>query len=80
MQTRIARVVLETPRYRIIGELTLPSEGSRSRVSDLLNRQDVGFIPLVNAEMSPTNGGDPMTRGFVAVARSHVEIAYELDE
>ena len=77
METRIERVVLETPRYRIVGELTLPSEGYRSRLSDLLNRQDVGFIPLVNAEMSPMNGGDTVTRTFVAVARNHVEIAYE---
>ncbi|MEK6278386.1 MAG: hypothetical protein AABM29_10285 [Actinomycetota bacterium] len=77
METRIERVVLETPRYRIVGELTLPSEGYRSRLSDLLNRQDVGFIPLVNAEMSPIGGGDPVTRSFVAVARNHVEVAYE---
>jgi hypothetical protein len=77
VETRNQRVVLETPRYRIVGDLTLPSEGSRSRLSDLLNRQDVAFIPLVDAEMSPLNGGTPHTRAFVAVARSRIELAYE---
>lgn len=77
METRVERVVLETPRYRIVGELILPSEGNRSRLSDLLNRHDVGFIPLVNAEISPMNGGEAENRSFIAVARNHVELAYE---
>jgi hypothetical protein len=77
VETRSQRVVLETPRYRIVGDLTLPSEGNRSRLSDLLNRQDVAFIPLVDAELSPMNGGTAHARAFIAVARDHVELAYE---
>jgi hypothetical protein len=80
METRIERVVLETPKYRIVGEMTLPSEGYRSRLSDLLNKQDVAFIPIVNAEISPLSGGEAEKRSFIAVGRGHVEVAYEYTE
>src|SRR2546430_4045009 len=42
--TRV-RVVLETERYRIVGDVTLPAEGFRGRLSDLLNREGIEFIP-----------------------------------
>jgi hypothetical protein len=31
---------------------------------------------MVNAELSPLNGGPPETRTFVAVARTHVQLAF----
>lgn len=77
--TRTERVVLQTPTHEIIGDLTLPKEGYRSRLSDFLNRGDANFIPLVNAEISERNGsgaGDPINREFIAVARDHVRLAY----
>jgi hypothetical protein len=80
METRVERIVLETERHRIIGDLTLPREGYRSRLSDYLNRGDLDFIPLVNVELSPLNGGSPETREFVAVARTHVRLAFPHDE
>ena len=80
MDTRVQRVVLETARYRITGDLTLPTEGFRTRLSDVLNRQDTGFIPLVDAELALLDGGKTDSRSFVAVARNQVQIAYELDE
>jgi hypothetical protein len=76
METRIERVVLETDRHRIVGDLTLPREGYRSRLSDFLNRGDLDFIPLVNAELHSLNGGDSERRRFVAVARTHILLAY----
>jgi hypothetical protein len=78
VETRIERVVLETPSHRIVGDLTLPREGYRSRLSDFLNRGDVSFIPLVNAELEARNGDAPTTthRDFIAVARDHVQLAY----
>jgi hypothetical protein len=79
METRVQRVVLETARYRIVGDLTLPTEGFRTRLSDVLNRQDTGFIPLVNAELTPVNGAKAESRPFVAVARNHVQVAHELN-
>ena len=41
METRVERVVLETAKHRIVGDLTLPREGYRSRLSDFLNRGDL---------------------------------------
>ncbi len=71
------RVVLETERYTIIGDVTLPAEGFHSRLSDLLNREGVEFIPLVNAVVAGRDGEPPVNRPFIAVARDHVQVAYE---
>lgn len=82
METRTERIILETPRHQIVGDLTLPREGYRSRLSDYLNRGDVAFISLVNAEISdldPSANG-AVVRPFIAVAREHVQIAYPADE
>lgn len=79
---RTERVVLETPSHQIIGDLTLPREGYRSRLSDFLNRSDINFIPLVNAEIQQRNvsgGAETINRDFIAVARDHVQLAYPLD-
>jgi hypothetical protein len=81
METRVERVVLETERHRITGDLTLPREGYRSRLSDFLNRGDIDFIPLVNCEIASMNGGAPTDRRtFIAVARTHVHLAYPHSE
>ena len=72
------RVVLETDRSRIVGDVTLPREGYRSRLSDYLNRGDLDFIPVVNAEITTLGGTEGYPRGFVAVARSHIHLAYPL--
>jgi hypothetical protein len=80
METRVERVVLETDRHRIVGDLTLPREGYRSRLSDFLNRGDLEFIPLVNVDIHSTNGTDPERRAFIAVARTHVQLAYPQDD
>ena len=58
-EIRRERVVLETERYTIVGDVTLPAEGFHSRLSDLLNREGVEFIPLVDATVSGRNGEPP---------------------
>ena len=84
MENRVERVVLEMDRHRICGDLTLPREGYRSRLSDFLNRGDVEFIPLVNAEITSLNGDGPAKgtgqRSFIAVARKHVPLAYPFED
>lgn len=80
LETRVERVVLETPKHRIVGDLTLPREGYRSRLSDFLNRGDLEFIPLVNAEIHSANGESAEQRSFLAVARVHVQMAYPYEE
>ena len=76
-EIRRQRVVLETERYRIVGDVTLPAEGYHGRLSDLLNREGIRFIPLVEATVSDRNGDRPEQRPFIAVAREHIQLAYE---
>jgi hypothetical protein len=82
VDNRIERIVLETARHQIVGDLTLPKEGYRSRLSDFLNRGDVAFISLVNAEITEREAATDgiVTRPFIAVARDHVQIAYPLKD
>jgi hypothetical protein len=79
-ESRRQRIVVETERYSIVGEVTLPAEGFHSRLSDLLNREGVRFIALVDATVTGRNGESPQQRPFVAVARDHVQVAYEAAE
>jgi hypothetical protein len=74
------RIVVETERYSIVGDVTLPAEGFHSRLSDLLNREGVQFIPLIDATITGRNGEPPQQRPFIAVARDHVQVAYEAFE
>ena len=77
MEQRVERIVLETDTHRIVGDLHMPREGYRSRLSDYLNRGDDAFVPLSNAEIEPLNGGgEAEAREFVAVARNHITLAY----
>ena len=74
---RRQRVVLETEQYTIVGDVTLPAEGFHSRLSDLLNREGMQFLPVVDATISARNGETPVERAFIAVARDHIQLAYE---
>ena len=50
MDHRVERVALETDRYRISGDLTLPKEGYRSRISDYINIAELAFIPRLRLD------------------------------
>lgn len=80
VERRVERAVFETDRHRIVGDVTLPPEGYRSRFSDLLNRGDFDFIHLVNVEMAPLGGGEGATYPFVALAKAHIRVAFPLDD
>lgn len=73
------RVRLETDRYLIVGNVTLPPEGYRSRFSDLLNRQDVTFIPIVDVEITPLGGGEVVKHDFLVVSKAHIRLAFLLE-
>ncbi len=75
--TRRERIILETERYRIAGEVTLPAEGYRSRLSDLLNREGLSFVPVSRAHITGLNDGETIHLPFIAVARDYIQIAYE---
>ena len=81
MDSRVERVVFETDRHRIVGDLSLPREGYRSRLSDFLNWGDLDFIPLVSVEISSVDAqeGEAETHPFLAVARAHIKIARPLE-
>jgi hypothetical protein len=79
MNGRSERVLLETDRYRIVGDLMLPRNGYRSRLSDFLNASDRDFISLTDVRLEPIGelgqAGEPMQRDFVTVARHHIVLA-----
>lgn len=78
---RRERVVFETDRHFVVGDVTLPPEGYQSRFSDAVNRPDVAFIPLLDVEITPVGGGDmPERRNFILLAKEHIRLAYPLDE
>jgi hypothetical protein len=78
METRESRVLLETPRYRVVGTLRLPRDGYRSRMTDYLNSNDRDFIALTDVEVrsldDPSQG---FSRPFLAISRQHIVLATE---
>lgn len=76
---RTERVVFETDRHMVVGDITLPPEGYQSRFSDAINRPDVGFIPLVNVELEPLGSGEVTKHDFLALAKAHIRLAHLLD-
>ncbi|HEY7456990.1 MAG TPA: hypothetical protein VH703_06915 [Solirubrobacterales bacterium] len=77
---RRERIVFETDRHIVIGDVTLPPEGYQSRFSDAVNRGDIAFIPLVDVEVSPLGGGEGERRDFIVLSKEHVRLAYPLDQ
>jgi hypothetical protein len=67
-------VVVETDRYRVTGRMTLPSEGYGSRLSDHVNRRDLEFFTLQDAELTPLDGGEPWTTPLLMLASRHVHL------
>ena len=82
MDQRQERVLIETDRHRIVGFITLPSDGFRSRLSDFLNHAEREFIALTDAVVAPLGGTDGVIerRSFVVVGRSHIVLAMPEDE
>jgi hypothetical protein len=77
---RRERVVFETDRHLVVGDVTLPPEGYQSRLSDAVNRPEVAFIPVIDAEIEPLGGGEAVRRAFIVLAKEHVRLAYPLDD
>jgi hypothetical protein len=53
---RRERVVLETDRYRVEGDITLSQESYRVALTDYLNRRDQEFVVIVNSELNALDG------------------------
>ena len=80
MDSRNERVLLETDRHRIRGEVTLAREGYRSRISDMLNASERDFIALTNVTIDPLDGGPQLACEFLALARSKIVFALPLTD
>jgi hypothetical protein len=72
---RQERVRIETQRHRIEGSLTLPRDGYRSRVSDLLNASERDFITLTEVTVAPLEGGPVELHPYLSLARRHIVFA-----
>jgi hypothetical protein len=75
MDHRQERILIETPRHRIQGFLTLARDGYRSRVSDVLNASEREFLTLTEVTVAPLDGGPTERHPFLAVARRHIVLA-----
>jgi hypothetical protein len=81
MEWRQERVVVETERYRIEGNLTLPREGYRSRLSDHLNRRDQELRTLLEARLARLDGtGQDWAAPVLMLARRHIRLIVPVSE
>lgn len=79
VEQRKERAVFETERHLVVGDVTLPPEGYQSRFSDLLNRSDLGFISLTNAEVTAIVSGDVTRYEFIVLGKAHIKLAYPVE-
>lgn len=77
MDQRDERICVETQRYRITGNLKLPRDGYRSRMTDFLNANERTFIALTDVEIAPIDGSEePRREEFVTISRAQITLAY----
>ncbi|MGE5336163.1 MAG: hypothetical protein ACM3JL_01940 [Nitrososphaerota archaeon] len=79
-ERRLERVVFETDRQRVEGDLTLPPAGYQSRFSDMLNRNDSDFVAVTNATITAHLDGSATQLPFLVVSKRHIRFAYSLDD
>jgi hypothetical protein len=81
VDTRQERVVVETDRYRIEGNLTLPREGYRSRLSDHINRREQEFFTIQDASLTALDGsGRDWAAPILMLARRHIRLIVPVSE
>ncbi len=78
-ERRRQRIRFETDRHTIVGDVTLPAEGYQARFSDAINRPEVEFIPLIDVEIEPLDGGRIEKHEFMVLAKAHVRLACPVD-
>ena len=75
LDLRLEQIILETDRWRIEGQLTLPAEGYRSRLSDYVNQRDREFFSLQDAKLTSLDAPEKVEQmAFVMVARRHIRL------
>jgi hypothetical protein len=80
-EIRLERVVVETDRYRVEGDVRLPQEGYRSRISDYINRPEQQFLTLINVELRSIDGsGRDWDTPILMLARRHIRLIVPTSE
>ena len=75
MDLRLESIILETDRWRIEGQLTLPAEGYRSRLSDYVNQRDREFFSIQDATLTSLDRPDDVQQmQFLMIARRHIRL------
>jgi hypothetical protein len=75
LDLRLEHITLETDRWRIEGNLTLPAEGYRSRLSDYVNQPDREFFSIQDATLTALDPpGEVQQVAFLMVARRHIRL------
>jgi hypothetical protein len=70
---RRERIVAETDRYRVEGEITLPHEGYDVDLADYLSRTKQEFIVIVNPLMQSLDGSEfDWTADVLMLARKDI--------
>ena len=80
-EVRLERIVVETDRYRVEGDVKLPQEGYRSRISDYINRPEQEFLTLINVELRSIDGsGRDWDTPILMLARRHIRLIVTTSE
>ena len=80
-ELRLERIVVETDRYRVEGDVRLPQEGYRSRISDYINRPEQQFITLINVELRSIDGsGRDWDTPILMLSRRHIRLIVPTSE
>jgi hypothetical protein len=80
-EVRLERIVVETDRYRVEGDVKLPQEGYRSRISDYINRPEQEFLTLINVELRSIDGsGRDWDTPILMLARRHIRLIVPTSE
>jgi hypothetical protein len=78
---RTEQVMVETDRWQIQGQLTLPREGFRSRLSDFVNQRDREFFSIRDAHLVALDRPDEVRDlPFVMVATRHIRLIVPTSE
>ena len=81
MDQRLTKITAQTARHQITGQLRLPPEGYRSRLSDYLNAPERSFLSLTEVELTPLDGDGPVERlPFIALSVAHVVFVTHADD
>jgi hypothetical protein len=73
---RDERVIIETDRHRIVGNLSLPADG----LTDYLNASERLFLALTDVEVSSLEGVPRVEkRDFIVLSLRHIVLAMLAD-